>query len=223
VLVFVALVVAQKLGQSPKEQTAAVQQPTAPAVPAPAPPPVENAAPPAVEPPKETPKETHDQDNAARPETAPPVVAAAAPPKTPEVNGGTVAPTTSPAGATAIFDGIPALTCTSPCTLTLPAGRHTFVARHSGYRDAQRIIDIPRDTGLIVDLAKMAGMLSVISTPPGLTVMVDGLEQPQKTPASLTLSVGQHRVQVIKGNDKQEFTVDIRDGLLSSKIIDWTQ
>jgi hypothetical protein len=27
----------------------------------------------------------------------------------------------------------------------------------------------------------------------------------------------------MKGEDKQEFTVDIRDGLLSSKSIDWPQ
>ena len=95
--------------------------------------------------------------------------------------------------------------------------------RHAGYRDAQRIIEIPRDTGLIVDLVRMTGMLSLISSPPGLTVFIDGQEQSQKTPASITLPVGEHRVQVVKGNDKQEFVVEIRDGLLSSKFIEWSQ
>jgi hypothetical protein len=74
-----------------------------------------------------------------------------------------------------------------------------------------------------VDLAALTGTLSVITNPPGLTVTIDGQEQKQKTPASISLPVGQHRVQVIKGSDKQEFAVDIRDGLLSSKFIDWTQ
>ena len=82
---------------------------------------------------------------------------------------------------------------------------------------------MPRDAGLIVDLAKQMGSLSLITNPPGLTVLVDGKEQPQKTPANLSLTVGAHHVQVVKGEDKQEFTVDIRDGLLSSKFIEWTQ
>ncbi len=131
--------------------------------------------------------------------------------------------TTSPAGANVVFDGNDALKCTSPCNLTLSTGRHTFLVRHAGYQDAQKIIDIPRDTGLIVDLVRLTGTLSLITNPPGLTVVIDGQEQARKTPASLTLPAGEHRVQVIKGSDKQEFVVDIRDGLLSSKFIEWTQ
>ncbi len=107
--------------------------------------------------------------------------------------------------------------------MTLPVGRHTFEASHPGYREAQRIIEIPRDTGQIVDLTPATGTLSVVSNPPGLTIVIDGQEQPRKTPASITLPVGQHHVQVIKGNDKQEFTVDISDGALSSKFIEWSQ
>ncbi len=131
--------------------------------------------------------------------------------------------TTSPAGASVTFDGDSSTKCKSPCSISLAAGRHTFVVQRAGYRDAHRIIDVPRDAGLIVDLAKQMGSLSLITKPPGLTVLVDGKEQPQKTPANLTLSVGAHHVQVMKGEEKQEFTVDIRDGLLSSKFIEWTQ
>ena len=131
--------------------------------------------------------------------------------------------TTSPAGAAVTFDGDTSTKCKSPCTISLAPGRHTFVAQHAGYRDQHRIIEVPRDAGVIVDLPKQVGSLSLITNPPGLTVIVDGKEQPQKTPANLTLSVGAHRVQVMKGADKQEFTVDIRDGLLSSKFLEWTQ
>jgi len=135
---------------------------------------------------------------------------------------GTFKLTTSPAGAKVIFDSDPATECTSPCVVTLPAGRHSFVARHSGYRDSQRIIEIPRDTGMITDLLAMTGILNLVSTPPGLTVFIDGQEQSRKTPLSLTLPVGEHRVQVVKGADRQEFAVDIRDGALNSKSIEWT-
>ncbi len=131
--------------------------------------------------------------------------------------------TTSPADATATFDGDPATTCKAPCTIGLAAGRHTFVVKHPGFREEHRIIEVPRDSGMIVDLVKQMGSLSLITNPPGLTVFIDGKEQPQKTPANLSLIVGSHRVQVMKGADKQEFTVDIRDGLLSSKFIEWTQ
>jgi hypothetical protein len=95
--------------------------------------------------------------------------------------------------------------------------------RHAGYRDAFRIIEMPRDTGLIVDLARLTGTLSVISNPPGLTVLIDGQEQAKKTPASLTLPVGRHSLEVIKGNDKKDFEVNIQDGLISSKFIEWAQ
>jgi hypothetical protein len=129
--------------------------------------------------------------------------------------------TTSPAGATVTFDSDPTNKCKSPCTVSLTAGRHTFVVQRPGYRDQHRIIEVPRDAGLIVDLARQMGSLSLITKPPGLTVVVDGKEQAQKTPANLSLTVGSHHVQVMKGEEKQEFTVDIRDGLLSSKFIEW--
>jgi len=131
--------------------------------------------------------------------------------------------TTSPAGASVTFDGDTSTRCKSPCSISLIPGRHTFVVQHAGYRDQHRIIEVPRDAGLIIDLAKQMGSLSLITNPPGLTVFIDGKEEPQKTPANLSLSVGAHHVQVMKGADKQEFTIDIRDGLLSSKFIEWTQ
>lgn len=131
--------------------------------------------------------------------------------------------TTSPAGANVTFDGDSSTRCKSPCNISLTPGRHAFLVQHAGYRDERRIIEVPRDAGLIVDLAKQMGSLSLITNPPGLVVFVDGKEQPQKTPANLNLAVGAHHVLVLKGSEKQEFTVDIRDGLLSSKFLEWTQ
>jgi serine/threonine-protein kinase len=129
--------------------------------------------------------------------------------------------TTTPAGAEAIVDGAPELRCISPCSLTLPLGRHTVVLRHEGYREVQRVFNLPSDPGLIVNMEPQMGTLSLVSTPAGLTIVVDGQEQSRKTPTSLSLSAGPHRIQIVKGADKQEFVVDVRDGVFTQRNIDW--
>jgi hypothetical protein len=129
--------------------------------------------------------------------------------------------TTTPPGAEAIVDGAPELRCISPCSLSLPLGRHTLVVRHAGYRDVQRVFNLPSDPGLIVYLEPQMGTLSVVSTPAGLTIFVDGQEQTRKTPASLSLSAGTHRVQIVKGSEKQEFVVDVHDGVFTQRNVDW--
>jgi hypothetical protein len=172
---------------------------------------------------KQEAKDTPKEEQSAPADATPPVRTNVASQPTSSVEDATFQVTTTPPGAEVVFDRSSARKCTSPCTVTLPAGRHTFVVRHGGFREAQRIIEIPRDTGEIVDLVRTSGTLSVITNPPGLTVAIDGQTQSQKTPATISLPVGQHHVQVFKGTDKQEFTVDIADGLLSSKFIDWSQ
>ena len=164
-------------------------------------------------------------------EAAPPPEAAAAEPIQPQPvataprssaapSEGGFALTTSPAGATALFD-TSGIECTTPCNLTLPVGRHTFVLRHAGFRETQKIITIPNDTGLIVDLVPTSGTLNLISNPPGLSVLIDGREQTQKTPLSVALPVGPHKVELVKGTERQEFQVDLSDGQLVSKTISW--
>ena len=215
--------VIQKYTDHPRAATVAKTTPS-PQEAAPPPPDTPTVTPTPVEPPPPTPTPADP--------TPTPVVPAVVPRKEVATRR-TIAPkpasesdfqvTTSPPGATVIFDSDPSTKCKSPCTIPLTSGRHTFVAQHAGYRDQHRIIEVPRDAGVIVDLPRQVGSLSLITNPPGLTVIVDGKEQPQKTPANLSLSVGAHHVQVMKGADKQEFTVDIRDGLLSSKFLEWTQ
>ena len=129
--------------------------------------------------------------------------------------------TTTPAGAEAVVDGAPELRCISPCSLTLPLGRHTLVLRHEGYREVQRVFNLPSDPGLIVNMEPQMGTLSLVSTPAGLTIVVDGQEQARKTPASLSLPPGSHRIQIVKGGDKQEFVVDVRDGVFTQRNVDW--
>jgi serine/threonine-protein kinase len=129
--------------------------------------------------------------------------------------------TTTPAGAEAVVDGAPEFRCISPCSLNLPLGRHTLVVRHEGYREVQRVFNLPSDPGLIVNLEPQMGTLSLMSTPPGLTIVVDGQEQTRKTPASLSLPAGPHRIQILKGGDKQEFVVEVRDGVFTQRNVDW--
>jgi serine/threonine protein kinase len=129
----------------------------------------------------------------------------------------------TPAGASAIFDNDAALKCVAPCSMTLPAGRHTFVVQFAGYRDAQRIIDIPRDSGLIVNLERMSGMLAVTTNPPGLIIVIDGQEQSRKSPATFTLAPGPHRVEIVRGSERHPLLIEIRDGSTIERHIDLSQ
>jgi hypothetical protein len=129
--------------------------------------------------------------------------------------------TTMPAGADAMFDGNAELHCTTPCNLNLPMGRHTLVLNSKGYREAQRVFNLPSDPGLIVNLEPTMGTLSLVTKPAGLEVIIDGQEQTRKTPADFPLSVGEHRIQVVRGGEKQEFTAQIRDNVVSQKSIEW--
>ena len=131
--------------------------------------------------------------------------------------------TTQPAGAEAVFDSDAAHPCMTPCTLRLAMGRHTLRVKHAGYRDAQRVFSLPNEPGLIVNLDTATGTLSLVTNPANLTVFIDGQEQARKTPSNFVLPAGEHRVQVIRGGEKQEFTVAIRDGGVSQKNIDWSQ
>jgi serine/threonine-protein kinase len=126
--------------------------------------------------------------------------------------------TTFPPGAEAVFDYGPK--CTTPCSMTLSAGRHTFVVHFPGYREARKIIEIPRETGLIVDLVRATGMLTLTSQPSGCAIAIDGQEQSQKTPATLMLAAGTHKIQVRHGDFKQEFTIDVHDGAILTRTVE---
>jgi serine/threonine protein kinase len=125
---------------------------------------------------------------------------------------------TSPGGASVEFEG--GRKCVTPCKMMLPSGRNTFVAKLTGYRDVYRVIEIPRETGLIIDMQKATGTLSLLSNPSGLSVAVDGTEQAQKTPVHLTLGVGSHRIVVSRGTQKQEFSIEIKDGSFSTRTVE---
>ncbi len=210
-----AFSVVMKLTQQPQAKSTAAEQ-TARA-PDPAPAEAEKAAPPPPAPAEETAKEnpTPAEEKAAPPEEKAPIVTQ------PQIADSVFQLTASPEGSEAVFDNT--RRCVTPCRMVLSPGRHTFVVRHPGYRDQHRIIEIPQDTGLIVDLARATGMLTLISSPPGMSIVVDGQEQRQKTPARLELQEGQHQIQVGIGGRTKQFSVDIRDGALLERTIELSQ
>ena len=130
---------------------------------------------------------------------------------------------TVPAGASAFFDGDDASPCVTPCKSILKPGRHTLSIRLAGFRDAERVFFLPADATLSMNLEAATGTLSLATVPAGLTVLIDGQEQASKTPSNFTLPVGQHRVDVLRGNEKQSFGANIRDGVVSQKSIEWAQ
>ena len=160
-------------------------------------------------------------------EAAPPAAAKNTPPKAPVAPAipaqGSFQITATPAGATAVFDHDPSLKCATPCSVTLPSGRHTFVVQMAGYRDANRIIDIPRDTGLIVNLEKMSGMLTLTTNPSGLSIWIDGQEQTRKSPASFNLAPGPHTIEIVRGSERHKIPVEIHDGTTVERRVDLSQ
>ncbi len=182
-----------------------------------------------VQPPVEVPKKP---DTPKQEVEKPPVAADAPPPvstekpiakRTPAAAEVPLQLTTTPVGAEVIVDNNSALGCKTPCNLPLDAGRHTMVIRLDGYREQQKIIELPRDANLSVVLSRMTGVVNITSTPSGLTVQIAGRDQPAKTPATFTLPVGQYKVQVMKDGQSREFSVAVKDGGISSHNIDWTQ
>ena len=120
-----------------------------------------------------------------------------------------------------MFDDDTSAGCPTPCNVSLPAGRHTVAIRAEGYRPAVRVFSIPHDTGLITNLEKAEGTLVLATDPPGLTVILDGVEQSRKTTATFALSVGQHKVELVHGAERRELTVEIRDGVTTAQTVKW--
>ena len=114
-----------------------------------------------------------------------------------------------PPGAKIVVDNRPDASCTAPCTMSLPNGRHTLTAELGGYNVARRIFAIPGDTSVYVPMNRSTGVLFVTSTPSGSTIYVDGKPY-GLTPATLHLSAGSHQLVVANGSAQREETVIVQ-------------
>jgi hypothetical protein len=130
-----------------------------------------------------------------------------------------VAFSTAPAGATITVDG--SLTCTSPCSLRLTAGRHGIQSTLPGYIATFKTIEVPQVLDLFVPLPEATGILSVLSTPPGATIIVDGKSRAEKTPAKLTLREGAHKIEIVSGNLRDSHEVNIKQGGIHQVQSQW--
>ena len=156
-----------------------------------------------------------------KPEVASPPRPVAPPPKAPAPTEQVVEFASSPAGATLVFDNNPQLTCTTPCSLALPKGRHTFVANLPGYRQSLKIFETAQGT-VSFGLDQMAGTLAVKSNPAGASIFVDGHERSEKTPALLKLTASKHHVRLMKeGFAPYEEEVEIKDSVFQDMNVSW--
>lgn len=117
----------------------------------------------------------------------------------------------TPPGATVVIDDGKLPGCTTPCTLELPAGRHVLLADLDKYEKTNKIFNLPAESKVNIALRRQTGQVAVSSTPAGATIIVDGQEQAEKTPAILTLPVGKHKITVSlsgRGEKSREFNID---------------
>jgi hypothetical protein len=133
----------------------------------------------------------------------------------PVAHNGEVQLLTDPPGASVIVDG--RNSCITPCSVNLPAGRHTLAATLDGYGIARKIFHVPTDTNLFLQMEKKEGVLVVSSEPSNASVNVDGTIR-GKTPLTLRLSPGTHRVAVWDGSRWQQQTILISADAMDTRV-----
>jgi serine/threonine protein kinase len=126
---------------------------------------------------------------------------------------------TDPPSAKMVVDG-GSETCATPCSLSLPTGRHTLVAELDGFAVARRIFNVPETTSIYIPLTKGQGVLVVTSTPSGSAVTVDGRTYGQ-TPITIHLTAGPHRLLVSNGSARHEETVQIEPETFQARSVRW--
>ena len=237
---FLVFLGAQKwLAGEPHYQLAATGpggSPAAPAVkpsptPSPAPQPVSPApdtAPPAQPPATSTqPAQPPAQDQPATPSAKPagtppsqppPVITQPARPPSPVSTPLIEQPiqvVTSPPSAQVVPDNSPAQACRSPCSLRMLPGRHTLAVTLAGHRREMRIFEVTaQPLELFVNLTPAVGRVRLESDPPGASITVDGQVHPEKTPATLVLPAGKHRLVVTGDGGRAERDLELEDGAL---------
>lgn len=127
---------------------------------------------------------------------------------------------TDPPGAKVVVDDNSRFVCSTPCTLSLPNGRHTLTASLNGYTLSRRIFTIPEDTSVFISLTKEAGVLLVTSDPPGATVIVDGRNY-GPAPQTLHLSPGAHKLVLQHGSQQHEETVEVESDSFVAREFRW--
>jgi hypothetical protein len=137
------------------------------------------------------------------------------PKKKPVAVSGEVQLLTDPPGANVTVDG--SQSCITPCSFTLNHGRHTLAASLPGFGVARKIFNVPQDLNIILPLAKSVGVLLVSSEPSGAAVNVDG-QTAGKTPLTLRLSPGIHRIGVWDGSRWHEESLQVTSDEVHTRL-----
>lgn len=127
-----------------------------------------------------------------------------------------------PPGAKVVVDGDPTTSCTSPCTLSLPSGRHTLTMDADGFGIARRVFNVPKDTSIYATLSKSTGVLILTSTPSGARVIVDGRDSGQ-TPVTLHVPAGKHHIILSYGGLQHEETVQVDNDQFIARNFRWSE
>jgi predicted Ser/Thr protein kinase len=120
----------------------------------------------------------------------------------------------SPAGATATFDGRPDLACTTPCSLNASPGRHSLSLTMPGYQIERREVDIGSDPIELpaIIMHTLSGTVMISTDPPGATVTINGRRIEQVTPVQIPLAPGTYKITVEKDGQQSTSTVEVRNG-----------
>ncbi|MEP7364676.1 MAG: serine/threonine-protein kinase [Acidobacteriota bacterium] len=180
-------------------------------------PPPNSAAPPS------TPVEAQkggDQPEETKAATKPPAPRTTPPSKVPP--GSTILDIiTIPGGATVSVDSGKS-SCVTPCPQSLDNGRHTLAFSLAGYRDTARIVNLPQETTVNVSLLRAEGTLMIRSTPAGATILVDDKARAEKTPTTLTLPAGQHKLTLRRdGSPEYSETIEVKDQVITNVNVNW--
>ena len=125
------------------------------------------------------------------------------------------------AGAQIKVDG--GVVGTTPRTLDLPTGTHQVTVAKSGYDDYMQSITVQGGQSTTIDarLSVPSGEVNIVTTPPGLEVVIDG-RSAGASPARATVTVGQHTYQIKRpGLAPYESTFTIKEsGSILTKRVD---
>jgi hypothetical protein len=122
--------------------------------------------------------------------------------------------TSEPAGATAMLDNNPAVSCKTPCILAVAPGLHTIALQQDGYQQEIReirISDSPIEVPMVT-LRAHAGTLMLTSEPAGAAIFLNDKPMTQKTPAQIRLAPGTYSVRLERGGLRKSDTIEIHNG-----------
>jgi serine/threonine protein kinase len=122
--------------------------------------------------------------------------------------------TSEPAGAIAVLDGNPSVSCKTPCILSVLPGHHTVNINQPGYQQERReftIIDSPFDVPRVT-LRSLAGTLYISSDPPGASITLNGQSTSKVTPSQFNLPPGTYNVRLEKNGIQKSISIEVKNG-----------